>query len=180
MWVQHSTWIVQDDGLELAIGDSWNTRLEVSLEDAEEVSTSTPFGLTLAGEPLTTEGPVYVGVAKLQEVEPNGKILDTGTLQVAPTAFTPWAVGTTLKFRSALYAQPCLFSDPPDPLIRGWAVRQILVRQWNSVPDKDPDSYRIDRSTVRFRSIERMQKWEDELDPTTGRRVASDYLLKLV
>jgi len=179
MWVQHSTWIVQDGGLELVVGDTWDTRLEVSLTGAEEVSLTTPSGLSLAHEPLSAAGPVYVGVGKLLQVEPIGKILDTGAVQVAPAAFTTWEAGTTLRFRSQLLAQPCLFSDPPDPLIRRWTVRQIVIRQWTSVADGLPNSYRIDPSTVRFRSIEGMRMWEDELDPTTGQRVASDYLINL-
>lgn len=179
MWVQHSIWIVQDDGLEVGVGDSWDTRVEVSLGDAEEVPSSTPLGLSLANEPLTPEGPVYVGVGEMLQVDPIGHFLNTGPVRVAPTTFTSWGVGATVRFRSLLYARPCLFSDPPDPLISRWTVRQILVRHWDSVPDVDPNSYRVDLSTVRFHSIERMRMWEDEEDPASGQRLASDYLLEV-
>jgi hypothetical protein len=179
MWVQHSMWIVQDDGLEVGVADSWDTRVEAWLGDAEEVPTSTPLGLSLANDPMTTDGPIYVGVGRMLQVEPIGHFLDTGSVQVAPISLSQHGVGATVRFRSLLYARPCLFSNPPDPLIKRWTVRQILVRQWESVPDVDPNSYRVDPSTVRFRAIERMRMWEDEVDPTTGQRVASDYLLDL-
>lgn len=61
-------------------------------------------------------------------------------------------------------------------MLFGVTVRQLLVRWWKAVADDQPNSYRADPSTVRFRPIERMNPWTDEKNPDDDGRVISDYL----
>lgn len=180
MWVQHAIWIVQDDGVEVGVGDRWETRIEVSLSDAQTVADSAPSGIDLISEPLSVQGPRYSIVGRvLEEDEHHGTRLDVGDLLVAPTSYQTWPVGTVLSFQSELYAQPSMTTEPPDPLIRSWMVRQLFVRWWKAVPDDEPNSYRPDFASVRFRPIDRMRMWEDGRNPEGAGRVISGYLLDL-
>ncbi len=181
MWVQNSIWIVQDGGVEVGVGDLWDTRIEVSLADAREVPNSTPLGLDLVGEPLSVEGPRYSIVARvLDEDDNHGTRLDVGSLVVGPVSYETWSVGAVLSLQSRLYAQPSLTLEPPDPLIRSYTVRQLFVRQWTAVPDDEPNSWRPNLASVQFRPIDRMRMWEDEERfPGQRLRTISDYLLEV-
>jgi hypothetical protein len=173
-------WIVQDDGVEVGVGDRWDTRIEVSLADARTVSDPVPVGLELIGQPLSVGGPRYRMVGRvLEDDEHHGARLDVGALVVAPTSYEARPAGTLLTLQSELYAQPSRMNAPPDPLIRRWTVRQIFVRWWNAVPDDRPRSYRPDPVSVRFRPIDRMRRWEDGNNPDGTDRVIADYLLDL-
>jgi hypothetical protein len=180
MWVQHSTWIVQDEGLELAVGDTWSTRLEVSLADAVEVEDSAPTGITLADPAMTVGGPTYDIVARMLGDQLARRYLQAGTYTMAPLGVSNWPIYTVMKFSSEIHARPCWISEPPDPLSQSWEVRQIFIRQWDAVPDDRPNSFRADRSSVRFRAIERMRMWEDEKPFDGEGRTLSDYVLEVV
>jgi hypothetical protein len=177
MWVQLSSWVVQDDGIDLAVGDLWTTQLAVSLERAEELEDSAILGFQLLNEPRSIEGPRYHVVARVTEDEDFGTILDVGQVPMNPTAFTAWSDGAVLKVESQIVAGQFLDARSEHPAWREWRVSQIHLRQWDVVADADPNSYRPDPATVRFREIERIQMWEDEKDRTTGQRIFSDYLL---
>jgi hypothetical protein len=173
-------WIVQDDGVELGVGDRWQTRLEVSLTTAEEVAPGVAPTIRLSGDALSVEGPTYDIVARVEHDETIGGFLDTGAFQVAPDSYNTWPVGSVLRIRSELSARPCPFSEPPDPLIREWTVERIFVRRWGAAADSDPNSFRRDLADVRFQPIERMSMWGDEGWSDAVEKVfISDYLLEV-
>lgn len=166
MWAQLSTWRVQDGQFpELAVGDIWNTRFEVFLDSVEEVASSTPLGIAMIGDPLTPVGPLYEIVGRVLEDEV-GISLDAGDLDVAPTPYSTWPAGTVLRIRSELCGSEALDNEPPDPLIRGWRIRQLFIRYAKAVPDGDPNSWRPDWTDVRFRAVDRMRRSDD--DPRIG------------
>lgn len=76
MWVQVSTWIVQDEYQELGVGDPWSTVPYVGTDEAEEVDPSTPLSLNLASDPLSVVGPVYDIVGRHMDDESVGHIAD--------------------------------------------------------------------------------------------------------
>jgi hypothetical protein len=186
VWAQLSIWRVQDGQLEeLAVGDTWNTRLEVFLDEAEEVESSTPLGLRLLGDPLTDSGPRYEIVGRV--AEDGVRHLDVGEIVVAPSSYSTWPLDTVLRFQSELSGSEAWESDLPDPLIRSWRVRRLFIRFKRAVPTGEPRSWRPDHTGVRFREIDRMRMWEDATGPIgpgkmspldEGRRM-SDYLLEV-
>ena len=109
--------------------------------------------------------------------------MDAGDLVVAPTGYSTWPEGTVLRIQSELYGSEALESEPPDPLIRGWRVRQLFIRYAKGVPDGDPNSWRKDWTDVRFRAVDRMSIWDD--DHPTGKSPFGDgprlpdYLLEI-
>src|SRR5579863_8238230 len=120
---------------------------------------------------------------RVVEDDAAGTSLDAGDLVVAPTAYSTWPAGTVLRIQSELRGSEALESEPPDPLIRGWRVRQLFIRYTKAVPDGDPNSWRPDWTDVRFREVDRMKMWDD--DPPTrktpfddGPRIP-DYLLEI-
>ncbi len=179
MWAELASWIAQDDGLELTVGDRWKTKLSVSLDGAKELDESAPLGFHLLHEPRSIEGPRYQISARIRQDADFGVILDAGPVLMEPSSFTGWPDGVVLGFESPLFAGPGLDLRSEHPVSREWRVRRINLRQWDAVPDIEPNSYRPDPDSVRIRQIERMQIWEDEKDPATGQRVPSDYLLRL-
>jgi hypothetical protein len=181
MWVQVSTWIVQDDYVELGVGDRWKTVLDTSPPDnAEEMDPSTPLGLSLATEPLSIVGPVYDIVGEITEDKTAGNYLDTGSAILIPRSFRQWSPGTVLRYRSELRGGWNEMINPADVLLFSGVLRQLYVRWWKAVPHDEPNSYRADPDTVRFRPIERMSPWSDENNPDGDGRIISDYLLELV
>src|ERR1700722_4227038 len=95
MWAHLSIWPVQDGQFpELAVDDIWNTRLEVILDGAEEVASSTPVGVRMIGDPLTPVGPRYEIGGRVRRDEVVGTSFDAGELVVAPTAYSTWPEGT--------------------------------------------------------------------------------------
>jgi hypothetical protein len=184
MWAQLSTWRVQDGQFpELAVGGTWNTRLEVTLDGAEEVTGPTPLGARLIGDPLTPAGPRYEIVGRVHRDGVVGTSLDAGEVVVAPTTYSTWREGTVLRTQSEFYGSEALISEPPDPLIRGWRVRQLFIRYVKAVPDGDPNSWRRDWTDVRFRAVDRMSMWEDDdgsgKSPFNDGARLPDYLLEI-
>jgi hypothetical protein len=96
-----------------------------------------------------------------------------------PLALSTWPNGTLLTVESGLFAGRQLDLRPEHPAWRKWRVGEMHLRQWDSVPDVDWNSFRVAPSSLRIRQIQRTHIWEDEKDATTGARVATDYLLKL-
>lgn len=188
MWAQLEIWRVQDGQFpELAVGGVWETRLEVGTDDVEEVPPETPLGIELVEGPLSSPGPRYELVGQVGKDSVIGTFLDVGEFPVAPLSLSNWQVGTFLRLRSSLWGSQCLFSEPPDPLIRSWRVCQLFIRFARAVPDSEPRSWRSDLSDVKFRSIERMRMWDDATGPIgpgpmspldDGPR-SSDYLLEV-
>jgi hypothetical protein len=184
VWAQLSTWRVQDGQLpELSVGDIWSTRFEVILDGAEEVDASTPLGIRMIGDPLTAGGSVYEIVGRIGSDVVAGATLDAGQIVVAPTSYPTWPDGTVLKLQSEFYGSEALESEPPDPLIRPWRVSRLFTRWARAVSDGDPNSWRPDRTDVRFHAIDRMRMWEDDdtVGPSPfedGPRL-SDYLLEI-
>jgi len=183
MWVQVSTWVVQDDYRELGVGDPGKTVLDACLpDDVEEVDSSTPLSLILADEPLFNIGPAYDIVGRMVEDEAVGDYLDTGSAQLIPRrsrSWRQWPSRTVLRFRSELSGGWYEADPTPDILLFSGVIRRLLVRWSQAVPGDYPNSYRADPSTVRFRSIERMSPWEDEKNPDGDGEVISDYLVEL-
>ena len=183
MWAELEMWRVQDGQFpELAVGDTWATRLEVILDHPEEVASSTELGIRLVHDPLTPPGPRYEIVARVDVDATHGAFLDAGELVVALDGQTDWPSGTTLRFTSGLIGSEALFSDPPDPILRRWRVLRLFVTSTRLVPDGDPNSWRPDRSDVRFEEVDRMRAWEKEGTPfflTQEWRQAA-YLLEIV
>ncbi len=119
MWVWHSIWMVQDDGIELGIGDTWETKLDIYPEGAREVDPETPLALDLVGDPLSVEGPRYEIVARVVEYKRIGIYLDTGAVKIEPQHLFAFRgihedpdeleprrtlAGTVLSFQSELQA----------------------------------------------------------------------------
>jgi hypothetical protein len=180
MWAQLSTWRIQDGQFpELAVGDTWNTRLEVELDGAEEAPDTTPLGLRLVGEPLTPTGPLYEIVGRVYEDDVFGHYLDAAEIVVAPTSYSTWPRDTVLRLQAELMGSECLFSDPPDPLVRSWSVRRLFIRYTRSVPDSDPNSWCRDPTDVRFRAVDRMKMWDDGRNPFPDGRREADYILEI-
>jgi len=179
MWVELATWIAQDDRLELTVGDHWTTKLSVSLDRAEEVEASAPLGIHLLAEPPSLDGPRYEVTVRVKRDPDFGVILDAGSLLLDSSSFTTWPDAVVLRLESPLLAGPGLDLRSDHPAWREWRVRQIHLRQWDLVPDSEPNSYRPDPNSVRIRPIERMQIWQDEKDPVTAERIHSDYILRL-
>jgi hypothetical protein len=170
---------------ELAVGDTWNTRLEVILDEAEEVELSTPPRLRLLGDPLTDLGPRYEIVGRV--AEHGVRYLEVGEIVVAPSSYCKWPRDTVLRIKSELSGSEAWESEPPDPLIRSWRVRRLFIRFKRAVPTGEPRSWRPDPTGVRFREIDRMRMWDDATGPIgpgkmrpldDGRRM-SDYLLEV-
>jgi len=129
MWAALEVWRVQDGQLpELAVGDTWCTRFEVVLRDAEELASSTTLGMRLVEDPLTPTGPRYDFVARVTEDEASGHLLDAGEILVAPLTTATLHQGAVIHFRGELWGTERLYREPPDPLIRDWRVRQLFVR----------------------------------------------------
>lgn len=180
MWTELGIWRVQDGQFpELAVGDVWEARLEVETGDAEEAATKTAPGIELIDGPLTAPGPRYELVGRVEEDSLIGTFLDVGTFPVAPLGLTNWQPGAYIRLRSELYGSECLFSEPPDPLIRPWRVRQLAIRYARALPDIDPDSWRPSRSDVRFRAIERMSMWADSSNPFADAPRIADYVIEV-
>jgi len=188
MWAQLSTWRVQDGQFpELKVGDKWDTRLEVVLDGAEEVVNTSSLGIRLVGDPLTPAGPLYEVVGRVCEDDIIGLYLDAAEIVVAPTSSSTWPLDTILRFQAELFGSQCLFSEPPDPLIRSWRVRRLVIRYMRAVPDGDPKSWRSDPRDVRFREVDRMRMWADatgpvgsgKMDPFDDGPRTSDYLLEV-
>jgi hypothetical protein len=188
VWAQLSIWRVQDGQLEeLAVGDTWKTRFEVILDGAEDVAPSIPLGIRLVRDPLTDLGPRYEIVGRVLEDEVAGTYLDAGEVVVAPSSPSTWPIDTVLRFQSELYGSESWVSEPPDPLIRSWRVRRLLIRYTRAVPNGEPRSWRPDPTDVRFREIERMRMWEDATGPIGPGKMSpfddgprsSDYLLEV-
>lgn len=197
---------MQDLGIELEVGTTWKSKLDPYPKRAREVDPATPLGLDLISEPLTVAGPVYEIVARMVEHERTGGYLDAGLIKLQPqhqfayrgldedrddSAPRSAPVGTVLSFLSEVEAGPGYFFDDSDPSVGTWLIRQLYIRQWSVVSAGDPNSYRRDPTTVRFRPIQRMQMWDDERDfdedgqtasersPGQWRRTISDYLLEV-
>jgi hypothetical protein len=188
VWAQLSIWRVQDGQLdELAVGDTWNTRLEVNLDEEEQVDPSTPLGLGLVGDPLTDSGPRYECVARVLRDDVFGTFLDVGNIVVAPSSLSEWPVDTVLRFQSELSGSEAWFSEPPDPLIRSWRVSRLFIRYKRAVPTGEPRSWRPGPTDVLFREVDRMSMWEDATGPIGPGRMSpvddgprmSDYLLEI-
>jgi hypothetical protein len=182
VWASLESWRVQDGQFrELAVGDTWDTRLEVNLDDAEEVAPWTVLGLHLVGDPLSPSGPQYEIVACVQGDDVIGMYVASGEVVLAPASYwpDPPPLGTIIRFHSDLAGSESLESDPPDPLIRTWTVRRLIARYTRLVPDRDPNSWVTEKSDVRFREIERMQMWTDENNPFEDGRRLADYLLEI-
>jgi hypothetical protein len=188
VWAQLSIWRVQDGQLEeLAVGNTWNTRLEVILDGSAEVAPSTPLGLRLVSDPLTDSGPRYEIVGRVLEDDVVGMYLDVGEIVVAPSSYAEWPADTVLRFQSELSGSEALISEPPDPLIRNWRVRRLVIRYKRAVPTGEPRSWRPDPTDVRFREVDRMRMWEDATGPIGPGKMSplddgprmSDYLLEI-
>lgn len=188
MWAQLSIWRVQDGRLpELAIGDTWDTRFEVILDGAEEVVSSTPLGIRVVADPLTPAGPTYEIVARMLPDDVIGHYLDAAEIVVAPSSYSTWPPDTVLRFRSELLGSESLFSEPPDPLIRSWRVRRLVIRYTKAIPDGYPRSWHPEPTDVRFREVDRMRMWEDATGPIGPGKMSplddgprmSDYLLEV-
>ena len=196
MWVQRSIWMVPDDGIELEVGDIWETKLDIWPEGAREVDPGTPVALELIGKPLTTAGPRYEIVARVVGDEQIGVYMEAGSVKLEPQhlfAFRgihdrpdeleprPTPVGTVLSFQSELLAGAGYFFNASDPSVASWEIRQIYVRQWTAVPapDRSANSYRRDPSAVRFRPIRRMQMWDDERTFDGEGISNSDYVMEV-
>lgn len=166
----------------VAVGDTWNTRLEVSLNGVEEVAPPTDLGLYLVGDPLTPSGPLYEIVGCVREDETIGKYVDADQVVVAPASSSPdWPLhlGQIIRFQSELLGSECLHSEPPDPLIRSWTVHRLFVRYTRLVPDLDPKSWVTERSDVLFSEIDQIQTWTDEDNPFGDGRRLADYVLEI-
>jgi len=174
MWVQLSTWRVQDGQFpELAVGDTWDTRLEVVLDGAEQVPDALPLGIRLVGKPLTPAGPLYEIVGRVCEDDVVGLYLDAAEIVVAPTSYSTWPRDTVLRLQAELLGSENLFSEPPDPLIRSWRVRRLVIRYARAVPAGEQESWRSDSTDVRFREVDRMRMWGTPPGPDLGRRAHS-------
>jgi hypothetical protein len=179
MWVLLATWIVGDDGIELAKGERWKTVLEVSLGDAQVVDSDSPLRFELIGDPLAVAGPTYGIVAKVLREETSGSFLDAGGVTLTPSALVRWPSGTVLAFKSELRGGWYPMIPPPEHLIFDGEVRQLFIREWDAVLDGAPNSYRLQPETLRVRSIQRMETWETSGGLDGPDKVISDYLLEL-
>lgn len=179
MWVVLASWIVEDDGIELGEGDRWATVLEVELESAVEADSLIPLGFQLVGDPLSVEGYEYDVIAKVLYNETSGHFLDAGGVILTPHALVTWPIGTVLAFRSALRGGWYPIIPPPVHLIFDAEVRQLFIMEWDLVLDSEPNSYRRDPGSLRFRPIRRMEMWENAWGLEGPNKVAADYLLEL-
>jgi hypothetical protein len=179
MWVNLAMWVAQDEGMDLSVGDTWRTKLDLDMEDRREAQPSAVLGITLTGNPLTIEGPSYEIVGRVVVHPEIGRYLDAGDLKLAPQYYFSEPIGATLKIQSELRAGPGLVDYPSDPTMRIWEIKHIFIRQWPAVPDGEVNSFRPDRSSVRFRPTEKMQIWEDERTFDGSGITISDYLLEI-
>lgn len=176
MWVRLSTWMVSDEGLDVGLGDTWESILDLVDTNAEEVDQSTPLALHFVGDPFLIAGPVYDIVARRDDDH-----LDCGKAILGPVGgYRPWSPGAVLRFRSELKVGWSETTSPPDVLLYASTVRQLYVRWWRAVPVVgERDTYERDPDSVRSRPIGRMNPWADEKNPDGSGRVISEYLLDL-